>query len=93
MASLITAIDNNNLGLVKYLLKQGENVNYQIQTAGNYISTPLILAIRYNDENIFDELLKYNPDLNLTDNGDYTALMYAVKKQNTYGKIFIKNKQ
>jgi len=56
---LTRTVVDNNLTLVKYLLKLGADVDYE-DDSGN---TPLILAVDFVHTEIVEEILKYTPML------------------------------
>jgi len=72
---LIYAIRSNNIDIVKYIISAGANVNEK----GRH-DRPISQVLRPNISNdIFDEILKANPDLNFKPNVLY--LSFALKSQ------------
>jgi ankyrin repeat protein len=79
--TMYNAIKEGNLQLVRELINGGININYAERISGH---VPLLTACRYNKLDIFNELLKHNPDLNLHGSGKsgLTALMLAARRNN-----------
>lgn len=55
---------------------------FEINTKDKYGKTPLMWAVQYNRMDILPTLLKYNPDIRLTDNKGQTAIEFASKTDN-----------
>jgi ankyrin repeat protein len=76
---LMYAIENKDKELVKYLLENGADVNYQEEYWGY---TPLMLACREGITEIVKILIEKGADVNIKDKEGWTALTYALKNKN-----------
>lgn len=76
---LITALQSNNVELVRLMLKNGANVD----GVDNYSSTALMFAIKFDQKDMVALLLSYNPDIFMEDNATITSLMVAVLQNNS----------
>jgi ankyrin repeat protein len=79
-------IDPIQIKLIELLLAGGANVNYQ---AGSHTNA-LMVAARHNPI-LLTTILKYNPNLELTDSSGDTALLIAAKDDNFKALELLKN--
>lgn len=70
---------NNRLSVVKYLIAQGADVNFQ---AENLHATPLHWAARYGYVYIVDYLILFGADVNIADDQGFNLLHLAVNSSN-----------
>ena len=88
---LIHAISNNNFEMTKFLLQENADYNY-ISPIGNI--QVFFTAIRFNNNLIINELLKYDIDLTFTNNNLDTVIHFVLKNKflnnNLIKKILIK---
>ncbi|TCJ88820.1 ankyrin repeat domain-containing protein [Cocleimonas flava] len=87
LTQLNNAIIMNNLGRVEALIKEGIDVS-KPDTRGGMHSTPLMVAIRQENEAAIELILKQKPDLTVTNFLGKTALDIAMKSKS----IKIKNR-
>jgi len=84
---LFSAIKNNNIKLIKFLLKKNANINFQ-----NKYTTPLMLAIKMKNIELVKILLKNGANINFQDKNLNTPLILAIKMKNIeLVKILLKN--
>ncbi|MFA6066233.1 MAG: ankyrin repeat domain-containing protein [Candidatus Babeliaceae bacterium] len=72
--SMLPAIHKKNTVLLKYLLSDGINPNYQV---GRLEQTYLMLAAHKGDQKIVEYLLRNGADVTIKDKNGNTALQYA----------------
>jgi ankyrin repeat protein len=94
--NIFTAIQENDIPAVKYLLEKGVNVIAKDEQ-GN---SPLINAVKNNHDRAVLLLLQRNPDVDVKDNGGNTPLILAASTKNIritdlllthYPKLDVKN--
>jgi ankyrin repeat protein len=73
------AVVRGNERIVKYLLREGADINAVAYT--DFQQTPLILAINFRQVEIAHILIKKGANLNLTDKFQSSALVYAFEIQ------------
>lgn len=86
---LYAAAKNGKLNMVNWLIERGANPNQVIQ---EHRKTPLMIAVqmaeRRGNTDIIDVLLQAGADITIEDNGEKTAIRYAVESSgifNTWG--------
>ena len=84
---LTASINRGNIDLIKFLLKNGVDVN--LQNPYRYDQTPLIFALsQYSiNINIVKELIDGGADVNLANRDGMTPLMVATAKLDGYGAV------
>jgi ankyrin repeat protein len=53
-------------------------------------TTPLMLSVIFNKVDLFDEILKYNPNVNIKDLNNYNVLMHILEQKNMNMELFKK---
>ena len=88
---LFLAAANGNLDILSYLFEQGANVNAAASAHFSWLPryklhwcTPLIVALTNGHNDAFTFLIDKGADLNLQDHAGYTALHYAVQRENFF---------
>ena len=69
------AAENNYYEIVRILIENGANQNIQVKGYGG--DTPLMIAIRKNNSQIFKALMSAKPNLSLVNSQGRTALSFA----------------
>ena len=78
----------NKLEILKYIL---ENYNIDINLGDYYSRTPLILSVITNNIPIFNLLIYYNSNINITDMNNRSAIHYCKQKNYFYKILKLKN--
>lgn len=78
---LVTAVDNENLGIVKYLVENGADVNAKAVTKLGYFETPLLVSLYKGNVEITKYLLENGADMHKNDLYD-TPLIIAIETNN-----------
>jgi ankyrin repeat protein len=76
---LLKSVYNNDLNSVKIALLMGANINYQSRASK---STPLIMATFSKKNNIAKYLIRCGADVNIINDRDNFALLYAIEGGN-----------
>jgi ankyrin repeat protein len=88
MALFFEAVKNNDVGLVRELIRNGENVNGK----DRFGSTSLHVASAYGHTETVQELISCGASLNEKDRFGYTPLHYASKNGHTeIVKVLLRN--
>lgn len=86
--TLISAVNNTNIEIVKSLLEHHADVNWK----DGFNTTALIYAASKGNREIVDLLLKYGADINANDGQGNTVLSAAKESNNKELITFIKTK-
>lgn len=79
---LCTAAIKGKLSVVEALIKRGKADINKTTKADKF--TPLYMAVKYNNTNIFNTLIDLGADVNIADINGATPLSIAIKNGNTY---------
>lgn len=77
---------NNRLGIVRYLIGKGANVDFQ---GGDLNATPLHWAARYGYVYIVDSLLESGADASLTDHQGFNLLHLSINSSNIMLVLYV----
>ena len=78
--ALHTAVYNNDTTIIRFLIKQGADINYLSEVDAN--KTPLLNAIRYDKIEAAVELIKLGADVNIRDEYYDSAMSIALEAGN-----------
>lgn len=67
--------NNRNIDKIINIIKFSQNPDMQDING----VTPLMLSIKFNKVKLFDEILKYNPNINIRDINDWNIIKYVIK--------------
>lgn len=84
--TLIRAVQDNDYGLTRYLLKVGVNVNTYTNTG----LTPLMIAVSNDNASMAELLLRYGADINEMDYYGNSAYCYSITSGNKDMQSFLK---
>ena len=85
--AFLTAVQRRDWAKIQQLLDSGANINARARTNRNYA---LQYAVFWPDANLVKFLLDKGADINLTDDGDDTALMEAANNNDPQNKVIVK---
>jgi ankyrin repeat protein len=85
--ALTTAVENDRIEIVRYLLEQGAQVNLRGPVNGE---TPLFAALRWHHTDILTLLFQAHADVNVRNNDGYTVLALAALKNDLEMVEFLK---
>lgn len=76
--ALLKKVEKGDLDSVKKYLEENGDVNVKDKKS----NTMLLMACRYNRDDIFDEIMKYNPEIDIPNNSILTPIHFTVVKNN-----------
>lgn len=91
-ADLYYAIREGNINNAKKALNNGVNLNWSNNGEVTHLMYAASHATTPQRKEIFNEVLKYNPDLNRQDEDGRTALMHAIKNNCTEAALALIDK-
>ncbi|HJM68373.1 MAG TPA: ankyrin repeat domain-containing protein [Candidatus Babeliales bacterium] len=72
---LVVAVQDNDFSYVNRLIKDGVDLN---RIGGDYLDTPLTMAVKFGNKEIVETLIKAGADLDVKNMLDHSALTVAV---------------